>query len=335
MTRRCATRQPATTAIVMSAPIHRDEDELHVAATRAIEHALLLRGARSARTSPVPPPTRHRSRRAFLRRVLLRDVAPRLPFTCGAARVAEPRRRRAVQLRGARLRTRPSTRALDRFRRANHRLFLVEEKRIAPLETQFVVMGVNASVYHVHIGVQPNCDCPDFVNRAQANKHGPCKHIIFVFLNVRALHPTDHRWFQHRLLPSELHGLLESPSPQYRNASAPPRTKPIQRPCPVCFESLAHTDLSHPQNVVSFCTLCANNYHTVCFNHFNRTRQNTTCPACHNLVHRPASAPIAQRPNYLNLMAYSPSHQTQLTLADMYAHTHQHITRNRTTTPPK
>ncbi|KAI0556938.1 E3 ubiquitin-protein ligase Zswim2 [Gracilaria domingensis] len=88
------------------------------------------------------------------------------------------------ELRGARFRSAPPQSTLDPYRLSNIRL--------AHDVDFFVVMGFNGSIYDVHIALQPKCNRPDFVKRTKEGRPTPCKHILFVFMNVLKLEESDH-----------------------------------------------------------------------------------------------------------------------------------------------
>lgn len=63
-------------------------------------------------------------------------------------------------------------------RALSQRLFLINQKEIAPLHREFTVLGATGNVYAVSIKHKPSCSCPD------AAKGHLCKHVLFVMHRV-------------------------------------------------------------------------------------------------------------------------------------------------------
>lgn len=259
--------------------------------------------------------------------------------------------------RGSRYRPHPSKAVLDRYQRSlRHRLFLIErhtetEESIAT----FAVMGANGNVYRCKVCTEPTCDCPDFTKRARGPMHGPCKHLIFVFVRVLKVVRDDPVWWQTRLLPEEVTRILgTSPSAHvagddcmaedavrqmYRamhrgdssNACSDDSSdafarKPVEGDCSICFENMADANETRPEDVTTFCESCGSNFHKTCVQNWARARERLTCPLCRGDMSKDA-APLQRPAAYANLAAFSSQHTRQMTLAELYADTHQYIRR--------
>lgn len=255
---------------------------------------------------------------------------------------AKKRRKIVKEKREAKYRSAPSKAALDRLERsAGHRLFLVD-KNIEEGQIRCAVMGTNGNVYKCCIDLTPSCDCQDFSKRRETSQHGPCKHLIFIFVRVLKLDHEDHRWWQKCLLPSELEGLLsiarrnvpqesgvlaeEAVLTEYHKSSSQKSEetgrRPLEGECTVCYEDLAPADMNiGSENETTFCKNCGNNFHSACLDTWFRAQANRTCPLCR------ASMPNGDSEAYLNLSQHSSVHERQLTLAELYADTHMYIGR--------
>lgn len=259
--------------------------------------------------------------------------------------------------RGARYRSHPSKAVLDRYQRSlRHRLYLIERGDGANTsEAAFAVMGANGNVYRCKVGTEPTCNCPDFTKRAGGHGHGPCKHLIFVFVRVLKVSRDDAVWWQTRLLHDEVSQVLRDAPAQVSNdcvadgavrsmyrtmnsgnserisgegseASVAANRKPIEGDCPVCFENMVDADETRPQDVTSFCESCGNNFHKVCVQNWTAAHGNPTCPLCRGDLSK--QAPLQrQESEYVNLAAFSSQHARQMTLAELYADTHRYIGR--------
>lgn len=274
-----------------------------------------------------------------------------------------------TERRGARYRGHPSKSVLDRYTRSlRHRLFLIDRavsrassnpeatnattdagEEQPTLSETFTVMGVNGNVYNCVISTKPSCDCPDFTKRVGTPGHGPCKHLIFVFIRVLKLKEDDPIWWQAGLLPEEVSEALRSATRttpdvladdavrrQYRAANVPQSSgsagtsnrKPIEGDCPICYENLGEGDVVRPDDVTTFCEVCGNNFHKTCVQNWTRAKGQSSCPLCRAIMSR-HEAPLARDVHeYTNLAAYSSQHARQLTLAELYADTHHYIGRS-------
>lgn len=302
------------------------------------------------------------------------SVAPSEGDGCTASGTTLNKRRKTrpqsdTERRGARYRGHPSKSVLDRYTRSlRHRLFLIdrsvsrgcsnpeaanvtidagEEQPI--LSETFAVMGVNGNVYKCVISTKPSCDCPDFTKRVGTPGHGPCKHLIFVFIRVLKLKEDDPIWWQAGLLSEEVSEALRSETRvtstdvladdavrrQYRAGNAPQSSesagtsnrKLIEGDCPICYENLSEGDVVRPDDVTTFCEVCGNNFHKTCVQNWTRAKGQSSCPLCRAIMSR-HEAPLARDVHeYTNLAAYSSQHARQLTLAELYADTHHYIGR--------
>ncbi|PXF41924.1 E3 ubiquitin-protein ligase listerin [Gracilariopsis chorda] len=248
------------------------------------------------------------------------------------------------EVRGERFRPLPSKNVLDRLKRSNLRLFLVDQHHIGSDNIRFAVMGTNGNIYHANMCLEPKCNCPDFTKRKQGGKPGPCKHLIFLFHRVFRIAVDDSIWWQIRLLPSELKQVLEN-MPQcdesvvadervralYHSTRNEETRNPVQGDCPVCFQDLKGADISRPEDVTTFCRACGKNFHKLCIEAYVRTKEKATCPACRKPVKvaENQAAGNAQG-QYINLMKHSTAHERELTLAEMYVDSHAYIDRRRT-----
>lgn len=261
-------------------------------------------------------------------------------------------------IRGARYRPHPSTAVLDRMQRSlKHRLFLItREGSEEDLQPYFAIMGANGNVYKCHINTKPSCTCPDFTKRDGTSANGPCKHLIFVFIRVLKLDKKNPAWWQVRLIPEEVKDVLSNAPPlaslravmaedtvQRRYESMrvgnesnngdsrgeSSNRQPIEGDCPICFEGLVNADVSRPENVVTFCSQCGYNFHKACLQNWIRAQRRATCPCCRGDMEKSHDTVLSAN-EYTNLALYSTTHATQLTLAELYADTHQYIGRRPT-----
>jgi len=166
----------------------------------------------------------------------------------------------------------------------NNRIFLIQQKPRdgTTLVREFVIFGANGNVYTVKICYLPSCDCEDF-HRGKNN----CEHILFVYLKIFNVPPTDIRLVQKALLISELRPMLSSVttmSPSIladssitekyleltrvsRKTKPQVSQKPIEGDCPVCFEKM-----STSQELVYCKYSCGNNIHQDCFHQWRTSR---------------------------------------------------------------
>lgn len=273
-----------------------------------------------------------------------------------------------TEKRGARYRPHPSKAVLERYTRSlRHRLFLID--RIRPersgdnnvgteldqvtrnYQENFAVMGVNGNLYKCTISTKPSCNCPDFTKRDGGPSHGPCKHLIFIFIRVLKLKEDDPAWWQVRLLPDEVSQILdaapksvsvevladESVRRQYQilsgsqdnnDTSNISNRKPVEGDCSICFEDLGLADVSRPDDVTTFCGTCGNNFHKTCVQNWARAKGKPICPLCRTDMSKDNLPLHCTQDNYANLATYSSQHARQLTLGELYADTHRYIRRS-------
>jgi hypothetical protein len=69
----------------------------------------------------------------------------------------------------------------DRLQRAlEHPLFIVKVNPISDVHREYVVLGTQTKIYHVHIRTELSCDCPDATHNAR--KVTLCKHVIYTLV---------------------------------------------------------------------------------------------------------------------------------------------------------
>lgn len=199
-------------------------------------------------------------------------------------------------------------------------------------EREFIILGTTGNVYTVKISTFPQCDCKE-------NKKGKassnCKHILFVFLRVLGVSPTDHCLYQRALLNSELSNIFSSathnaPPVQSVLASAAATEKyleltgskkkkqvkqrPIEGDCPICFEKMKPTDK------LVYCKYsCGNSIHTDCFKKWHQTKQEAAteevkCIYCRARWDYSISSSVHMRNGYLNLQEFQ--HNSELSIQD-------------------
>lgn len=253
-----------------------------------------------------------------------------------------PKEKRGVNTRGH-----PSKAVLDRLIRSKrHRLFLVDKKDEQG-KIVCAVMGSNGNIYKCQISVNPSCDCPDFQKRKALKTDGPCKHLIFLFLRVLKVPREDPKWWQARLLSSELKEIMESaPKGPVRDAgvmaqdavleqyqqssqdSVEEGRRALEGECTICYEDLVAKDGNQrPENRTTYCKKCGNNFHSMCMQNWHRAQSNPTCPLCCQDMGVKGSSTGDAGEGFLNLAQYSTAHERQLTLSELYANTRQYIGR--------
>ncbi|KAK0448525.1 hypothetical protein EV421DRAFT_1782786 [Armillaria borealis] len=185
---------------------------------------------------------------------------------------------------------------LDRLDRViEQRFFMIDRERDGDeLKETFRVLGSTGNVYTVVIDHIPRCDCPD------ASKGNHCKHIIFVFIKVLQVPHESSHWYQKALLTTELQDVFahapsavaderlrqahlratgKAPASDSTNASNK-RMPTEEDDCPVCYDKM-HTE---PENRLTWCEVCGNALHGVCFAQWRTTAQNSgknvTCVWC-------------------------------------------------------
>lgn len=252
-------------------------------------------------------------------------------------------------------------------RSLRHRLFLIERNNPVHngdgdgdgemISETFAVMGANGNVYTCKISTQSECNCPDFIKR---NGNGPCKHLLFIFTRVLKLKEEDPIWWQSKLLPDEVSRILKE-APRNNNATddvlanegvrsmyrvlqqrdknnqqeKDSSRRPIEGDCPICFENLKAADPTRPDDVTTFCESCGHNFHKSCVQNWVRARSQgqsqASCPLCranmNNIQGTTQISAAATRQQYTNLSTFSTDHARNMTLAELYADTHQYIGR--------
>ncbi|KAL8691139.1 MAG: hypothetical protein Q9218_003572 [Villophora microphyllina] len=163
-------------------------------------------------------------------------------------------------------------------RALSQRMFVLSRTRsgtdTVPEET-VEMAGTTGNVYHITIGLEPSCTCPD-------NKKGnQCKHIVYVLYNV--LKAPENLRYQLAFLSAELREIFEQapeiPASQSSSSSkdAPSvpadeeqedkNRKPIEGDCPICY-----TEFSPSSEEIIYCkAACGNNVHKECFDQWAHT----------------------------------------------------------------
>ncbi|KAK0462400.1 uncharacterized protein EV420DRAFT_1524548 [Desarmillaria tabescens] len=186
---------------------------------------------------------------------------------------------------------------LDRLDRViEQRFFMIDRERDGDeLKETFKVLGSTGNVYTVVIDHTPRCDCPD------ASKGNHCKHIIFVFIKVLQVPQESPHWYQKALLTSELQDVFshapnavanerlrqahlqatgKAPASDSNKTSSNRRMPTEEDDCPICYDKM-HTE---PENKLTWCEVCGNALHGVCFAQWRTTAQNSgknvTCVWC-------------------------------------------------------
>lgn len=259
------------------------------------------------------------------------------------------RKKKEKEKRDARYRSAPSKAALDRLERSRgHRLFLVA-KTNPDGKIQCAVMGSNGNIYNCVINLEPHCNCPDFTKRKDTSQQGPCKHLIFIFMRVLKLDCEDPRWWQKRLVQSELDGLIniaqqthnpeagvladEAVRTEYKKAVSGKKKnarRPLEGECTICYEDLVQNDGNlRPENVITFCKKCGNNFHSACLENWFRAQSRRTCPLCRADMGAEGATGGGSEREYLNLAQHSSAHEQELTLEQRYADSHMYIGNRR------
>lgn len=264
--------------------------------------------------------------------------------------------RRTSEGRGASYRPRPSQSVLLRYQRTyRHRLLVVDSNMdSSKFQTHFAIMGSNGNIYNSTIARVPSCDCPDYQKRhlPRSTTRGPCKHIIFIFIRVFKLDKEDPRWWQSELSQTELEDLFatynanggmpsdvmadEAVRKQYHRAmghesasSKPDDDKAVEGECPICFDEMTVESSAKSPNVIRKCTRCNNYFHGDCFAQWLALQDKPSCPLCRGKIRIERGHGGSASQQYMNLAAYSRSHQTVMTLDELYDDTFQHIGRRR------
>ncbi|KAK0213389.1 hypothetical protein DFS33DRAFT_121896 [Desarmillaria ectypa] len=186
---------------------------------------------------------------------------------------------------------------LERLNRViEQRFFMIDRERDGDdLKETFKVLGSTGNVYTVVIDHTPRCNCPD------ASKGNHCKHIIFVFIKVLQVPHESPYWYQKALLTIELEDIFahapnaianerlrqahlratgEIPVSDSDKASTNKRMPTEEDDCPICYDKM----YTEPENRLTWCKVCGNALHGVCFAQWRTTAQNSgknvTCVWC-------------------------------------------------------
>lgn len=189
------------------------------------------------------------------------------------------------------------------------------------MSREFVILGSNGNVYKVNICTKPNCDCEE-------NKKGTstthCVHILFVYLKVFKMEPTDLLIVQKALLNSELSSIfklyrgltgvvadsmvvekyLELTSNERPKKRKIVEQKQIDGDCPICYEKMLDTEK------IVYCKYsCGNSVHLECFNKWMNVKKETDlnetkCIYCRSKWDIQATHSVHIKEGYLNLAEY-------------------------------
>lgn len=209
----------------------------------------------------------------------------------------------------------PSAGLCDRIERAfAQRLYLLAmERHTDGSGASFKVMGSTGNVYSVDFGLQPSCDCPDFLKG-----RGLCKHVLFIWLRVLRVDDDDYRIWQNALLSTELRASVEPVFTRRAKRLLPLADKDVRKTfkkmsrssasqdaeelegekddrrcrqhiegedCPVCFEAMQQAEEESGKLV--FCLACGNNFHDDCIHRWQRASSGD-CPLCRETWQLPA-----------------------------------------------
>eukprot|EP00929_Paragymnodinium_shiwhaense_P011559 TRINITY_DN11744_c0_g1_i2.p1 TRINITY_DN11744_c0_g1~~TRINITY_DN11744_c0_g1_i2.p1 ORF type:complete len:349 (-),score=42.55 TRINITY_DN11744_c0_g1_i2:55-1101(-) len=195
----------------------------------------------------------------------------------------------------------------DRIVRAlEQRLYLLERQPPDDGEAVFAVLGSTGNVYHVTLGTQPSCDCPDFLRRRAS-----CKHLLFVMIRVLRLETDDPRIWQRRLKAEDVSAILSNRGARTERGARAPRDlqqryqratssksfeedadatsstqgrlrKPIlDEDCPICFECMDEAE--DTGGLLVFCLSCGSSLHKDCMKRWLKAAPAANCPLCREL----------------------------------------------------
>lgn len=181
-------------------------------------------------------------------------------------------------------------------RAATQRLYLVEREEVdeSSESCAFTVLGSTGNVYTVTLEEIPSCTCPDF-----AKKQDLCKHMLFVYLKVIGLSPSNPLAFQKGYVRSELQELfgmindrrvggavlandtvrqnfarLQSGEEVEGEETAGVQRRSLEEDCPICFDSLQ-------SSATTYCRgQCGGNMHLDCWRRWKARQSAPTCPLC-------------------------------------------------------
>lgn len=168
-------------------------------------------------------------------------------------------------------------------------LILTHEYEKNILERKYEVMGTSGNVYTVTIKNDPDCTCPDYVNR-----HKRCKHIYFVLMrimkvsegleNIETYSDTDLEvMFEN--IPQITENLrvdsckLAKFKQLKKNNNGEVKMREITEDdlCPVCLDGLYEC-----KEELIYCKYsCGHGIHKQCFDMYNTKQDNIKCLFCH------------------------------------------------------
>ncbi|KAL1833224.1 hypothetical protein ACET3Z_002875 [Daucus carota] len=136
----------------------------------------------------------------------------------------------------------------------------------------FYILGATANVYTVTLSSTPACSCPD--------RTTPCKHILFVYIQVLNISLDDACLWRRTLRPCQLHRLLSAPMSSHAMAGASIRERFHQ----LFFQERQCSSSNSNTNQQSFKieegTLCP-----VCLEEMTLQEKLIACATCNNLIH--------------------------------------------------
>lgn len=183
----------------------------------------------------------------------------------------------------------------------------------------FYILGATANVYSVTLSSTPTCSCPD--------RTTPCKHILFVYIQVLNISLDDACLWRRTLHPCQLHRLLSAPMSNKATAGASIRERFHQlyfqerqcsqqsikiedgSVCPVCLE-----EMTLEEKIIA-CASCNNLIHDECMTAWKKSsrRRSTSCVICR--ARWKSARERDDQIKYLNLSAYV-SNQDDMVEAD-------------------
>ncbi|KAL1999785.1 hypothetical protein VTN02DRAFT_3981 [Thermoascus thermophilus] len=287
-------RRTAGTGSASSPPTRTTPNAYHLESAQIVSTATKRKRAAAADDGLDALKRTRRKRNAALATSGLVDVVDLTDdpaSSVSAATTATPKKRKAKstaadspgaqtpERRARMFRKYPPRSYLEKLERATtQRMYVIGRTRGGSEEVpeeRVDIVGTTGNIYHVFVGKEPACTCPD------ARKGNQCKHIIYVLVNV--LKAPEHLQYQLAFLSSELREIFQrapiSPADNASTDDAAGKRKPVEGDCPICFmEFDPKTD-----DVVWCKTVCGNNVHRTCFQRWaatQRTNGGVRCVYC-------------------------------------------------------
>lgn len=153
------------------------------------------------------------------------------------------------------------------------------EKKTSDYEREFLVLGTTGNKYHIIIGENSSCSCPDFEDNGNI-----CKHLYFIVLRVlkgvtvRRKYNKDTLRIMFDNIPKFLDNDLFVDKKAYdlfHNVNVKPVDQKFDDLCPVCLE-----DVSRSQKL-NYCKYeCGKSIHSMCFNMWSENTGIMKCLFC-------------------------------------------------------